>query len=94
MDGSVTQITLILATKQSTSNTIYFGEHHTWTNIIYLFIKLEAKYSEWIEIREKSLESNQLVDLVKKCLKLKSKLRPDKSELVHHDFFDPTCEAE
>ena len=75
-------------------NIIFLYELIFKANIIYLFIKLEAVYSQWIEKREKILESNQLVDLVKKCLKLKSKLRPDKSELVNHDFFDPTCEAE
>ena len=62
--------------------------------LINLFDYLEAEYNEWIVKREKKLESNQLIGLVKQCLKMKSKLRPEKKDLVNHDFFHPTCETE
>ena len=47
------------------------------------------EYEEWIHEKERFLEDDQLIDLIKQCLMYKPKQRPRKKDLVNHSFFQP-----
>ena len=52
---------------------------------------IAEKYDEWIQKKERFLEDDKLIDLVKQCLMHKPKQRPRKKDLIDHDFFQPIC---
>ena len=52
---------------------------------------IAEKYEEWIQKKERFLEDDKLIDLVKQCLMHKPKQRPGKKDLIDHDFFQPIC---
>ena len=52
---------------------------------------IAEKYEEWIQKKERFLEDDKLIDLVKQCLMHKPKQRPRKKDLIDHDFFQPIC---
>ena len=52
------------------------------------------KYEEWIHKKERFLEDDQLIDLIKQCLMHNPKQRPRKENLIYHNFFQPNCSTE